>query len=75
MDKKEEEEINFLLKLDMARLSRAIYLIGKVLRNIEDIDTGHLSMPIRLYCSKYEIQIVKNTLEKVVKKIKKGLEK
>jgi len=69
------DEVYDLIKLDMARLSRAMGLVDKVLKNVEDVDTNHISVPIKLYCSVYEIKNVKNILERVINEYKKGLER
>lgn len=61
-----EKEIEFLIKLDIARLSRAAGLVGKVLETLTEVDSNHIAVPIKLYCSKYEIQSVKNILEHII---------
>lgn len=66
-----DKEIEFLVNLDLARLSRAASLVGKVLDNFEDVDTDHIAIPVKLYCSKYEIQSVKDILEHIINGYKK----
>lgn len=61
-----EKEIEFLIKLDIARLSRAAGLVGKVLETLTEVEEDHIAIPIKLYCSKYEIQSVKNILEHII---------
>ena len=69
------DEVYDLIKLDMARLSRAIGLVDQVLKNVKDVDTDHIAVPIKLYRSVYEIKNVKNILERVINEYKKGLER
>lgn len=61
-----ENDIQFLMKLDIARLSRAAGLVEKVLETLTEVDIDHIAVPIKLYCSKYEIQTVKNILERII---------
>lgn len=60
-----QKEVEFLIDHDIARLSRASGLVGKVLDNLKDVNEDHIAVPIKLYCSKYEIQSVKYILERI----------
>ena len=68
------DKIHEAMMHDVARLSRAIGLVDKVLKNVEDVDTDYIAVPLKLYCSAYEIKNVKKTLERIVNEYKKGLE-
>jgi len=68
------DDVYEAIKHDIARLSRAMGLVDKVLKNVEDVDTDHIAVPIKLYCSVYEIKNVKTILERIVNEYKKGLE-
>jgi hypothetical protein len=64
--RKMEKETEFLLKHDIARLSRAITLIKRVLKNVENIKENNIAVPMKLYCSVYETKSVKNILERLI---------
>lgn len=65
------ENVEFQLKHDIARLSRAAGLVNKVLENVEEVETDHIAIPLKLYCSKFEIEICKNLLEQILHGYKK----
>jgi hypothetical protein len=70
----DEIEVYKAIKHDVARLSRAMGLVDKVSKNVKDVDTDHIAIQIKLYCSIYEIKNVKNILERIVNEYKKRLE-
>ena len=60
------KNVEFNLKHDIARLSRAAGLIEKVLENVDEVETDHIAVPLKLYCSKFEIETCKNILEHIL---------